>query len=241
MKIIFLDIDGVLNYQYTEERIQGFMGISRSLLSTLKSLVERSNKEEDTKIVLTSSWRMGVNRNGDKISQHYKYLLDCFSDYSLELFDDTPRIKGQYTRRHRGMEIIAWINSHLDMDISGIVILDDEVFPDFETYMLTPYLVQTSLDGTDEGLQESHVVKALEILKKDCSQVINNAKNMRFKDGIEVSKPEVIMYNWKVRIVLDDYSLSGTAISHPRLGRDQYIYYTSRLIHAQLNGFDLIF
>ena len=57
MKIIFLDIDGVLNCVTTKERIPGsklLLGMEDIKIRYLKEIVDRT----DAKIVLTSTWKV---------------------------------------------------------------------------------------------------------------------------------------------------------------------------------------
>ena len=55
MKIIFLDIDGVLNCKYTKEEIFFFPFVSPKKIELLKQLIERTG----AKVVLSSTWRHG--------------------------------------------------------------------------------------------------------------------------------------------------------------------------------------
>ncbi len=55
MRIIFLDVDGVLNCSSTKERFQGFIGIDDRFAKTFASLVKKSREDEPTEIVLSSS------------------------------------------------------------------------------------------------------------------------------------------------------------------------------------------
>ena len=57
MRIIFLDVDGVLNNSETTDRYCGWIGIDTKLVFNLKTLYDKSNMEEETKVVITSSWR----------------------------------------------------------------------------------------------------------------------------------------------------------------------------------------
>jgi hypothetical protein len=54
MKIIFLDVDGVLNNDKTTERFKGFLGLDMGHVNLLKEWLE---KRPDVSIVLSSTWR----------------------------------------------------------------------------------------------------------------------------------------------------------------------------------------
>ena len=58
IKIIFLDIDGVLNCRNSKPSCFGIMGVDNKKVEVLKSIVDKSG----AKIVLISSWRIGWKR-----------------------------------------------------------------------------------------------------------------------------------------------------------------------------------
>ena len=53
MKIIFLDVDGVLNSNKTEDVFRGFIGLDYSCIRLLKEIVDATSAE----IVLVSRWK----------------------------------------------------------------------------------------------------------------------------------------------------------------------------------------
>lgn len=169
MRIIFLDIDGVLNNICTGETFEGNIGIDQANLEALQKLVEESEKEEQTEIVLTSSWRIGNNRNGDELPGHYKYLTDRLSSVGLSVFDETPFFDdeddGWGIDEKRGHEIVLWLNEHKDC-ISSYVVLDDILFRDFIELGITKHLVRTVRHSPQGGLREGHINAALEILSR---------------------------------------------------------------------------
>lgn len=142
MKVIFLDVDGVLN------SAQDGYSIRLRTDSHLK-LLQRIIKETGAKIVLSSSWRIGftpASRN----------LLARFKEYGLELMDCTPELPGSC----RGDEIRQWLTDNVyNYDIENFVILDDEAnmaeFTDKN-------LVQTD---TNIGLQKQNAIECIRTLK----------------------------------------------------------------------------
>ena len=79
MKVIFLDIDGVLN---TPKLLQKFGW--NFIDDILVALLARIVRETDSKIVLSSTWR---------IEEHDKKLVaQALSRHGLEIFDVTPVI-----------------------------------------------------------------------------------------------------------------------------------------------------
>ena len=63
MKVIFLDIDGVLNYATTAARAPcGCIGIAEPAVRNLKKIIDATG----AKIVLTSTWKSEWNIDADK-------------------------------------------------------------------------------------------------------------------------------------------------------------------------------
>lgn len=161
MKVIFLDVDGVLNSEddlmvYREKN--GIIGcilydaVEDRPLKLLKELVDKSG----AKIVLSSTWRYGHARMKDKDifgGRLYKKIVDRLKDYDMEIYDVTPILSG----KKRGDEIRDWLQNSKD-EIEYFVILDDDV--DMCEFAETN-LVQTTYKT---GLTQEHVDKALEIL-----------------------------------------------------------------------------
>lgn len=170
MRVVFLDIDGVLNCRWTTDRINGFIGIDRLRVKNLAKLMKESRREEDTKLILCSSWRIGEDRNGAEIPSGYAYLVRKLAEEGLVLDGETQRVRWNRTESgamsRRGREINGWLYQHRGENISSYVVLDDDIFPDYERYDILPHLVQTSWQGQDGGLQEEHVKRALSILRE---------------------------------------------------------------------------
>jgi len=150
MKVIFLDIDGVLNREGTKERIEvecpdgslanGAIGVDARLRDLLLGwLVERP----DVKIVLSSTWRY--------LSETKKEL----EKNGISWIAETPspgEIRGVYRAGIRGEEIQN-VLENLSDQIEAYAILDDLGSYSF----LQPqrrFLVQTS---EKHGLQQKHL------------------------------------------------------------------------------------
>lgn len=121
--VIFLDIDGVLNNDYTKEKFRGFTGIDSRLA---KMFLDWYNQHEYS-IILSSSWR----------------IPSAYGDFKAELNrngifweDETPYLKGI----GRGWEIQYCIDQYF---LTNYVILDDYGPSEFLKHQ-RPRLVQTS-------------------------------------------------------------------------------------------------
>ena len=150
MKFIFLDFDGVLNSQdYRDIHGNSGAGIDKSKLPLLKKLVDSTG----AKIVLSTSLRTYWDKNPDKCDCYGKIINETFATYGLEIYDKTPISDNG---RREG-EILQWIVDN--PGIKNYVVIDDGFLSGIH---INKYFVQTS---DSEGLQETHIEKAIEILK----------------------------------------------------------------------------
>ena len=154
LKIIFLDIDGVLNDRQSKSRCRGFIGIDDDKVKRLWEIVTATN----AKIVLCSSWKSGWELQ-DKDSQNElaNYLDRKLKREGLFLIDKTKD-----SGSDRGNGIIKWLETK---NVSSWIVLDDEIFSDYEECGIIPYLIKTSFYCERGGLQPEHVDKAIQLLR----------------------------------------------------------------------------
>jgi len=170
MKVIFLDIDGVLNnqqtfqsrYEHHQSTGEWLLEIDGIMVSRLANIV----KETNAKIVLSSSWRNGFSYDTcEPLGEQAQGLVDILNKYGLSLYSRTGN------GRDRAEEIEEWLHNHRDIDT--FVILDDDSY-DLQKF-IDRELVKTSFTAPNEmvknmgdctGLQDEHVVKAINILNK---------------------------------------------------------------------------
>ena len=165
MKLLFLDIDGVLNNENSKSYApSGCTGIDDKLTSRLAHIIV----ETGAKIVLTSDWKMGWESFDIYCSEDAKYLNRKLKKYGLiisaKTYDDHV-----YDRffEDRGKGIHKFLGKILNVE--SYVVIDDHTFTDFDDEIME-HLVLTDYR---EGLTDSDVVKAIGILNK-------SAKNMDF-------------------------------------------------------------
>ena len=152
MKIIFLDIDGVLNskmYKASSSK-DGYIDLSR-----VKHIAEIVNAT-DAKIVLISSLRVDWDKSPELCGDDGKYINKCFNKYGLSIMDKTPYISFFTARRK---EIVSWLSVHQN-EVESFVIIDDM---QDEWGNLSSRVVNTNPEGY--GLEEVHVKEAIELLK----------------------------------------------------------------------------
>jgi hypothetical protein len=160
MRIIFLDVDGVLNNDDTTDKYRFFTGIDPILVDRLKKIYDESNKEDETRIVISSSWRVDKIRKTEYSDGSYEYLVQRLEEKGMEIIGNTP--EDWYTSLYRGREIYAWLILNMDKyDIDHFVILDDENFDicNYEDWRSRFVCTDYHL-----GLTENDVNKALKIL-----------------------------------------------------------------------------
>lgn len=144
-KILFLDIDGVLNSTRSVTAFGNYphphdIEVSQSRFDWVAvGLIRKLCQETGANIVLSSTWRKGGNR------QKLAKILD------LPIVGETPEKIGG----HRGYEIAEWLKSHSPKKFA---IVDDD------TDMLEsqlPFFVNTS---HEEGLLYSDFKKLRDLL-----------------------------------------------------------------------------
>lgn len=159
MKIIFLDIDGVVNCSDTKERFHGLIGVESEKIKLVKQIVDATG----AKLVLSSTWRMGWFYEGqsgwESGTEEWHYLRDAFAAQGLYFLDYTPPHKN----RHRGTEIQMWLDSAgEEWDVDSYVVIDDDMFDIRD--MHKGHMVKTSFGC---GLQPGAVEMAIKILNKN--------------------------------------------------------------------------
>lgn len=154
MKIIFLDIDGVLNsYAFLKNIPDDSFGIDNSRLPILKRIID----ETGAKIVLSSSWRKNWSEKAEKCTPLGLSLIKLFSEYGIEIFGKTPEI--DYFRR--ADEIKSVIESY-SSELESFVILDDIKLGWGD---LSSNVVVTD-ERVGRGLENEHADRAIAILNK---------------------------------------------------------------------------
>lgn len=163
MNIIFLDIDGVLNYQkyfkgqkdlrinyskllnyknYQTKVLIQLLDIVPNKLYLLKEIINNTN----SKVVISSSWR------NLKI---YPLIEEYLINMGIPIIGITPYIDSK-----RGLEIKTYLKENL---VDNYIIIDDDIFPDFDEELLS-HLIHTSF--FDEGITDDNVYEAVYRLKK---------------------------------------------------------------------------
>lgn len=191
MKVLFLDIDGVLNWRGTADRIDNYIGLCPVRIARLNKILEAV---PGTKIVISSTWRHCFQSSAYSDFPGLVKLLKARGlNKDAEVLGPTPK---RFSYVPRGGEIRMWIDEHQDQErrkrtrpkepIEAIVVLDDDTsgmtgYPVPEpskwddepgayrgSIDLRPFHVVTTWDGEDDGveggLQDKHVELAIKVL-----------------------------------------------------------------------------
>lgn len=178
MKILFLDIDGVLNSdkwwksqgfldRCGEYRKRGFYEY-KNYAAFCPDMVQKLNRifeETSCRIVLSTAWR-----HSHSIEEIAEFLTEAGFLYSDIIIDKTPDLEyksydpsAKYNEvlasyKGRGSEIREWLDEHKD-EVDSFAVLDD----------------QDDMDGVREGfvrtkwrhgLSDENVSKVIELLNK---------------------------------------------------------------------------
>ena len=179
IKVIFLDIDGVLNSAYTWNESISSDGIflDEEKFKYLKKIYDNNH----CLIVLSSSWRKYFIRDGNSIVAQGRMgkLLDLMlNKYGMFIFDMTPKFGS------REDEIVGWLVSHRG-EVNSFLILDDSVNNNFVYNDNVIHTLWNDIDRSKCGLLESDIEKANDILSKKTKikynfkikRMVNNLNN----------------------------------------------------------------
>lgn len=160
MKLIFLDIDGVLNNTKDVKKYRLFLKGERKLLIDIepffyfkKLLKEIEEEKLDVRVVISSSWRLGTTASDWKL---------LFKHY----FDDENIILGRtlHLECDRGLEILNFLQmmDEKKETVEDYIVIDDDI-EDIIDYVGKRRIVKTSVK---RGLTNSDVKKIVRKLKK---------------------------------------------------------------------------
>ena len=154
MKILFLDIDGVLNSREYDRRRNWneLTDIDETRLPFVKEIIDKTG----AKIVLVSTWRSHWNSDESLCDEDGKYINGMFSKYGLVIHDKTPDL-GLLSKRKD--EVKAWLAEHTG-EVERFVILDDYRFGWDD---LSDFYIHTN-PHYGLGLEEEHVALAIHAL-----------------------------------------------------------------------------
>ena len=132
MRVIFLDVDGVLNSSETRAKIDGLKGVSKKNLRILRHIVARTQ----AKIVLTSAWNINFDEKLAPTTKAGMYLYHRLWENNLWIYDKVNDYGG-----NREQAVAEYVKKH--NNLTDWVIIDDTHYGDYEK--LNPkHIVYTS-------------------------------------------------------------------------------------------------
>lgn len=175
MRYVFLDVDGVLNSDYTKDYVLGFIALDHRNISIFADLMRQIYTlygKEQVKLILSSSWRAGRDRFGNfKAGDAFRTTLDEFlAKENILIDDETPQILDG----GRGHEIMQYLLDEYrkGRSVDGYLVLDDHYFLDFKSLFITRHWVQSQCRtsaGTG-GLLPKHIKPALAAIARPMNE-----------------------------------------------------------------------
>lgn len=148
MKVIFLDVDGVLNNDFTTTRTKsGAEFVDDYLIERLKKIIDATGAT----IIMSSSWRYGLTC--ERHHDDFVELIEKLESHGVYVEDYTPTMN----TAHKSVEIKQYLLDNPEID--RFVVLDDdeiELYPEQHVETLNRY-----------GLTDENVEEAIEILNKN--------------------------------------------------------------------------
>ena len=157
MKVIFLDIDGVLNSEEFLKNNETEM-IDRDNVSILKNIIDKTGAV----IVMSSGWRLWFDDNMRPKDGYSQCLYDILCEFDIKLFGKTPdysteEIRTKKTFSHvKAKEISAWLSEH--ESIEKYVVLDDLNLKNEE---INSHLVRTN---AQVGITEDDALHVIDMI-----------------------------------------------------------------------------
>lgn len=128
-KIIFLDIDGVLNSNFRNEDHQKEISEGKLIDEEKVGLLAFLVKKTGAEIILHSGWRFWFDDRMKPLRPESARLIEVFDHEKLRIAGVTPDLTTEEIRRTKKFslvkadEMLLWLETN--RDIAGWVVLDD--------------------------------------------------------------------------------------------------------------------
>jgi hypothetical protein len=136
-KVIFLDIDGVLNSDLWNEKNQHAISGGLLIDSDKVELLSEIRARTGANIVLHSGWKFWFNNNFEPLRKESQILVELFEQKNIAIVDITPDFSTEEIRKTKkfslvkGKEILAWLDEHPNVEkwivIDDLYLHDDEI------------------------------------------------------------------------------------------------------------------
>ncbi len=162
MKIIFLDVDGVLNGNFWNETHQKEISDFTKVDATRVRLLAKLVNDTGAKVVMHSAWRNMFDENMMPCGRLSQKLYDILKSNGIVIYDKTPDFSTEDIRKTKkfslvkASEIFAWLDTH--SDVESWVVLEDL---DLNNDIIAQHQIRTN---QDIGLLPEDVENAKTIL-----------------------------------------------------------------------------
>ena len=142
VRVIFLDIDGVLNSNFWNDNHQTEINDGRLIDIEKIRLLSTLIKNTNAKIVLHSGWKFWFDSALHPLRKEAEHLKKLLGQENLMIADVTPDYSTEEIKKSKkfslvkASEILAWLNEHKEVD-KWIVIDDLDLHnPEIEAHQI---------------------------------------------------------------------------------------------------------
>jgi len=163
MKVIFLDIDGVLNSNFWTNSHQKEISEGTLIEEEKVRLIAKLVKETGAVIVMHSGWRFWFDKDLKPIRKETQYLHRLFHTNKLEIYEMTPDLTTTEIREKKlfskvkALEIVEWLKRN--PKVRKWVVIDDLDLHNEEVEKRQIYT------NSEVGITENDIDKAREMLR----------------------------------------------------------------------------
>ena len=163
MKIIFLDIDGVLNSNSWNKQHQLKISDGTLIGQSKIALLSHIAKETNAHIILHSGWKFWFHKDSyEPTRPESQRLVHMLSEFQLKISGFTPDFSTEEIQKTRkfslikAKEILSWLENH--PEVKSWVVIDDL---DLHNESINVHQIKTN---SETGLTEADVTKAIQLL-----------------------------------------------------------------------------
>lgn len=163
MRVVFLDIDGVLNSVSWNEMHSIEISNGELIDEDKVVLLSKIIKETHAAVVLHSAWRFWFGENFLPVRKEAEKLIKLFDKYGISIYDKTPDLSDDKIKKTKkfslvkAKEIITWLGEH--EEVEAFLVLDDL---DLHNEEVSKYQIRTD---SEVGLTEDDVELAIKFYR----------------------------------------------------------------------------
>lgn len=158
MKVLFLDVDGVLNSNACRSELSGGGYLDEEKVKLLSRVVRRTGSV----VVLHSGWRFWFTEAMEPARREAAGLLALLTKYGVGLYGKTPDFSTPEVKKTKrfslvkASEILSWLRNH--DNVENYLVLNDL---DLHSKQLEKHQIRTD---SETGFSDEDVSRAIELL-----------------------------------------------------------------------------